>query len=325
MASAGSILLGCPSGDAPDPGPPAEDIPPPDLSDVDLDAALFDGIEGLTRTSMRALWAGHLASLDRMGPSCPTLWTGVPSGVGDGDGGEDGAGWQDDCTAGVTAYDGSVAWETSANPDAPVLGSRSLAAIATVVDAGDDLFSFRGEASDSLRLDESGARWTYTSSVNGAASGSAVLDPTLASVDGWRGISTVSWVGGARWSIDASANVAFVNELLAGRFDAVDADAFIPGPGAEDLGCALEPHGRISLRLPPGDWVDVQFWQPPPEESPEEIVTNACDGCGTVTVRGVPLGGACPDFSPLWTAERLPSAALDDFVLSLREQLSEDQ
>ena len=319
-----ALLTGCPSADPPDPGPPAEDLPPPDLSGVDLDEALVESVDFLTRTTGRAAWAGHLAALDRISAGCPTVWSGVPSGVGDVDGGEDGNGWQDSCSNGNVAYRGSVAWSTTANPDGPVIGTRTLAAIATVDEGEGELFRLRGAVEDSLRLDEGGARWTYSSTFNGAAGGSATVDPDLPAVAGWRGNTSVTWVGGARWSINVAANLAFDEDMVQGRFDALDVETYIPGPGANEMGCGQEPHGRISMRLPPGDWVDVQFWVPPPAESPEEIVTNDCDGCGSVTIRGVPLGDACPDFSLLWTAEQLPRAVLDDFVLPMREQISED-
>jgi len=320
-------LVGCPSADPVDPGPPAQDLPPPDLSAVDMDAAVLEALDLLTRSTTRAAWAGHLAALDGLGADCPILWTGVPSGVGEGDGGEDGHGWQDDCSVGAYGFDGSLGWSTQADADGPVLGSRNLVALATVTSGADTLFAMEGEAADSLRLDENGARWTYTSTFDGAVSGTAVGDPSLPSVaGGWRGASAVTWVGGARWSLRASSNVSFGDERVQGVFDAVDAETYLAGPGADELGCGLEPHGRISLRIPGGTWVDVDFFVPPPDGAePDEMISNPCDGCGTVSVRGVALGEACPDPSPLWTAARLPSADLLDFVLPVRELLSEDR
>lgn len=319
------LLAGCPSSEAVEPGAPAEDLPPPDLSAVNLDLAVTEALDLLTRTSTRAVWEGHLSALDGIGSDCPTLWMGVPSGVGDG--GEDGSGWQDDCTVGNYAFDGSLAWDAQASPDQAVIGRRNLAAIATVTQGATELFALRGEAADSLRLDEDGARWTYTSTFAGDVTGSSVIDPSLpAVVGGWRGTSDVTWVGGARWSLSASANVAYYEARIQETFDAVDIDTYFAGPGADELGCGLEPHGRISLRIPPGTWVDIDFWVAPPDDADSDAtVSNPCDGCGTVSVRGLELGEACPDPAALWTSERLPITELTDFVLPVRELLAEDR
>ena len=323
--AAGMLLAGCPSEHPPDPGRPAEDLAPPEeLEGVDMDLAVVEAVELLTRTTTRAPWAGHVASLDRIGGGCPTLWEGTPSAL-DGDAGDDGQGWQDRCSSSNTLFDGAVGWEAVATPEARVVGSRNLAAAASVTDGDSVLFSFVGEASDSLAFDNEGARWTYSSELLGEVDGIAAVDPDLAPVVGFRGGNTTTWVGGDRWSLAIDANVAFYVERVAGVFDSVDVDMFMPGPGADDGGCALEPHGRVSMRVTPGDWIDVAFWEPPPEGTdPDQNSLEACDGCGTVKVRGVGLGEACPDFSSLWTAERLPSGTLDDYVLPLREQLSED-
>lgn len=320
----GMLLAGCPSEAPPDPGRPAEDLAPPEeLQGVDMDLAVVEAVELLTRTTTRAVWAGHVASLDHLGAGCPTLWQGAPSAL-DGDG-EDGQGWQDRCSSPTAMFDGAVGWDAVATPEAREVGTRRIQAAAAVSVGDDAVFSFVGEASDSLAFDGDGARWTYASELLGDVGGAAAVDPDLPPVVGWRGSNTTTWVGGDRWALTVDANLAFATERVAGVFDAVDVDAFLPGPGSDDGGCAEEPHGRVSVRVTPGDWVDVYFWEPPSEGTdPEQNSLEPCDGCGTVKVRGVGLGEACPDFSSLWTAERLPSAALDDYVLPLREQLSED-
>ena len=72
--------------------------------------------------------------------------------------------------------------------------------------------------------------------------------------------------------------------------------------------------------------MDIDFWVAPPDDADSDAtVSNPCDGCGTVSVRGLELGEACPDPAALWTSERLPITELTDFVLPVRELLAEDR
>lgn len=318
-ALAVAALLGGAAGCAdepPDPGEPAEHLPLPDLSGVDLEASVLDATGRLAATTHRALWAAHVGTFAGAEVGCPRLWAGGAPDLEM----EDGFGWQDDCTNGDWTFLGATGWESTVEADGS--GSRTLEGAATVRRQGEGVLQLLGRGEDQQESADEGATWVYSSLVEGEVAGSGVADPVLgATPGGWRGVADVSWTGGARWAFAADAHVTWPEAPLAGGFDAVDVAVAIAGPGTQ-AACADEPVGRVSLRLASGEWVDVEFASVDPDD---EDAALDCDGCGEATVRGLPVGTVCTDFSPLWSEARLPRTPLADFVFTVRDQDLEDR
>jgi hypothetical protein len=106
-------------------------------------------------------------------------------------------------------------------------------------------------------------------------------------------VTTAYDVGGIR----AAFSVVGAVDGLPGEYTAVAFD----GCGVIDEtlgygGCAAEPSGTVSLRLPSGGWVDIVF-DPVAAESITIEDPAACDGCGRAWYRERDLGPVCLDFS----------------------------
>ena len=89
-------------------------------------------------------------------------------------------------------------------------------------------------------------------------------------------------------------------------------------------GCALEPKGYLSIRDENAFWHDLVF-QPRYEDDIDDGYDDdpytACDGCGTLFVRGLeqPII-VCPDLDLF---SQLSPPAVEDYVLSVRDLLEE--
>jgi hypothetical protein len=84
---------------------------------------------------------------------------------------------------------------------------------------------------------------------------------------------------------------------LSGEYTAVAFDGC--GVLDESLGyggCAAEPSGTVSLRLPSGGWVDIVFDPVANDEAITIADPAACDGCGRAWYGEKDLGEVCLDF-----------------------------
>ena len=307
-----------------DPGQPDE-LALPDLSGVDLVAAYDAALELALALDARVPWDTHVRALDMRSGGCPDLYAGSPG--QDSDLPPDaGWGWLDGCLTleglgfrGWEWWDASLSRAGEADTAEGILtdAARQLVGAALIADGDEVLFEFRGEASDALsRTDAPGyERWVHSSRIDATITG-AWADAGLGIAGGGRVAVYRSATGGDTERLELRGDVFLFETRLAGRFDSVAMDLSFTGPaGAGPDDCVLEPRGWIGLRDEQAFWYDLVF-QP---RSDEEGIDAACDGCGTLYVRGLEQAGmeVCLDVAPLWEGEVSPPG-LEAYAWSMR-------
>jgi hypothetical protein len=314
-------------------------LPAPDLSGVDLPASFIDAFQLMATVDLRAVWAGHVSSFQHRQGGCPDLFAGNPDVENiDLDMDAPGTSWSDFCEQGDgTTWSGFQYWEVdiAAEGDATTAEGRTTEAERLlfgdgVVGQGDAvLFEFDGEATDALTLVEAadGYRaWTYTSLVVGTATGDLAFDPVGSPTPG--GLRTDLYrraTGGNDATLEARGNVYLFEHRLQGRFDSIGLDLELRGEaGAGPEDCTKEPRGWIALRDEDAYWYDLVFeprfsGDPDDPDYPNDPY-SACDGCGTLYVRGLEQEGVevCLDLSFLWDSA-LTSPDPTDFAFTLRK------
>ena len=347
LLSVVSLLGACaPEGeDTVDLGDPVQPLVLPDVSGVDFPAAYQEAVQLAKTVHNNRPWQGHVASLDRRFQGCPDLYAGLPDDESiDGGGNQDepeGATWFDACTTpGGIDYDGWVYWNgevqregDETTPEGATLdATRELDGSGLVSVGGDVAFEFKGEASDSLsRVIAKGYdRWTWSSTVTATVTGSDVFGADSAAPGGWRTDLTMAATGGDSSELSLRGNVFLFDHLLQDRFDSLEMDVAFLGEGAAGPDdCTAEPAGWIGLRDENAYWYDVVFL-PRYDEDVNDTAGDgqygACDGCGTVYVRGVEaaeLGQICIDFGFVWGEAPVTPPSVEDYVLSLHQLQSE--
>lgn len=319
--------------DSVDVGDPAPTLEIPDLSDVDLETAYADALALALSTNMIPVWGGHIASLDLAHSGCPDFFAGSPDGDLDID--EDsGVAWSDHCeTSGGLFYSGWAWWDGSVATDDSVDGeegqaieaTRTLDADATVGDDDGEIYAWEGEAADALSQEstEGWSRWTWSSTVTGTLAGRVLFDGTD-TPDGWRADLYLYATGGDDGSsVEITGDIYYFDPVLQQRFDSVSLNlSWTPPDQVAPGACAEEPVGYLSVRDSDAFWYDLVF-----QPSDSDDVTGegypddpylACDGCGSLYVRGIAQDiTVCPDLSPLWEEVAPPEAA--DYILTLRD------
>ncbi len=318
----------------------------PDVSDLDLEALYSDALRYLLAVTASAPYEGHRIVMDTRVGGCPDIWAGgVEDAMLDSDSG--GLSWSDDCrTAGGLGYEGWVWWDATANGNGQrdsaegrtVEGSRQIEGDALVDQEGDARLEFKGTANDYLyRVDSDyGAytttdgdqqggysRWIYRSTVDATVTGADLFDGTL-TPKGWRSDLYLDITGGDVDRFQARGNVYLFEPQIEERFDSIQVDMDLPGRrGAGPDDCILEPLGWIGLRDPDAIWYDLVFLPRntsdiigEPYENPE---LSACDGCGTLYIRGIEAGEVCVDLSSIFDEAEDALPAIDDFILTLHE------
>lgn len=326
------LAVGCAPEEPVDPGEPPAELEIPELAGVDLAATYEQALDAALAIDVRAPWDAHLQSLGWARPGCPDLWVGLPSFVDERDpAGAGGLSWGDHClTQDQRRFSGWSHWTDAAHAEGDastpeglsLSGERALRADAGVSEGEAVALTWRGEASDALsRVEGPGyTAWTYASLVQGALGGEA-----LALGRGYRADLYQRYTGGDTRTLELRGNVYWFEHRLAGRFDSVRADLAWAAPESIGEGCAAEPQGYISVRDTDGYWFDLVFSPvgglEPGVDYPNAPYT-ACDGCGTLFVRGLEQPEpVCPDFSGLWAEGRLAPPPIEDFVLSTRAVL----
>jgi len=321
------------------------DLAIPDISDIDIDLAVQQALELAISTNLSPAWDGHLTSLTDGRSGCPDVYLGVPMDLDDR---EDEAGslyWSDYCeTLGGLYYRGFNSWDgvITASGDAEdpagrtVSGSRWMFGDALIGDFDGVRYRFKGEGTDSLyRVEAPGySRWTYASMVEATVAGrDAFTGVDAAYAGGWRTDMYVYATGGDVEYLEARGNVFLLADRIQDRFDSVAMDLYMTGSvgaGADD--CTLEPHGWMGLRDENAYWYDLVFLPSSEEDATGEGYDNedysACDGCGTLYVRGLEateeLGLVCPDFSKIWV-DGIGLPAEEDFILNFHDILGDMQ
>ena len=343
------LLLGCRGEDKGDTGGIGDqgqggtvELTMPDLSGVDIDAAFADAIDITTSVSTGVSWGGHIRSLERRHEGCPDFYVGAPEDFTEDfnlpDGGGNGLLWYDNCTTpGGLFYRGMQYWDgrgsIAGNPESSAgqtqQGNRTMAGAATVGDEQETRFQFRGTASDSLSriVAPDYERWTYSSTVEATVTGTDALDPIAsATPGGWRAGLYVNAAGGDSPRLEARGDVYMFEHRIQDRFDSVAIDIeLLSASAAGPDDCSLEPRGWIGLRDENAWWIDVVFMPTETDDSTGDVwydpSYSACDGCGTVYVRGVeaePIGTICPDFESIFARGILDLPEIDDYVFSVR-------
>lgn len=333
---------GAPAADSVDMGDPVEPLVLPDTTGFDFVAATTEALQLTKTVHAGRAWSAHVDALSRGQSGCPDLYVGAPdvptADVGDG---EAGVSWYDHCTtSGGVAFDGYEYWEGAVRVEGDPLSDVGATTDATRTLTGSGViggaeaigFAFDGEATDALNaVDAPGyTRWTWSSTVTGTLTGSDVFAADTYAPGGWRTDLSLYATGGDTAVYEPRGNVYLFDHRLQDHFDSIEVDAAFLGPGAAGPDdCALEPKGWIGLRDENAYWFDLVFL-PRYDEDPTDTGTDptygACDGCGTLYVRGVEaaeLGQVCVDFSFLWSDSPITPPGVDDYVLSLHALESE--
>jgi hypothetical protein len=338
---AGLLPFHCGAEDPPDVGDPPEVLVVPPLDGIDLDTLYATAVQKAITSDMRVPWKGHVAGFDRFTPGCPDVYAGTPSDMIEGiDMDAPGTSWLDHCTVGDLGFGGFEYWESSVHASGDVTtdeglsieGQRMLVGDGTISRGDAALFEFKGTASDSLNQQSAPnyEHWLYSSLVDGTVSGSDPFEGAGVSSKGWRTDMYLAYSGGDIDSIEARGNIYWFDEAdkIDGRFDSIALDIEFAGPhGITPDDCPTEPRGWIGVRDSDAYWYDVVF---EPRHDDDGTDTDyqpdpytACDGCGTLYVRGVPQDiQVCPDLSFLWDGALAPPDP-DEFALSLRDQLED--
>ena len=309
-------------------GDPAAELPLPDFDNLDLPSAYQSALEALVSVSLSRPWGGLRGAVDLSQAGCPDFYAGPPPGdeLEDYEGG---AAWMDSCvTGGALSYDGYAWWRTDLlaegdinTPEGLVVDAqRTLIGQGTVTSADEELLTWTGEASDALSQVESYSppykAWSYSSTVDGSVGGDLAFAADDLTPSGWRADLYLAYAGGSTESLTIRGDAYFFEPVIEGNFDSVSASLDWTGPlsmGPTD--CALEPVGTFSIRDQDAFWYDLVFL---PESATDTGVPAACDGCGTLYVRGIDLGEICVDLTTIWNGTLQPPA-LEDFVLSTRD------
>lgn len=313
------------------------ELPPPDITGLDMGAAFESGFQALTEVDLRAAWSGHEAAMNLRRPGCPDIFAGNPD-VEDIDIGEDapGSSWLDFCEQrDGTTFGGFEYWEIAVNREGdPTSGAGRTTEASRfllgdgVVGRGDDvLFEFDGEATDGLTLTEAAADyyvWSYSTRMEGTVTGSLAFDGTP-NAGGYRVGLTRRASGGVDQNLEVNGNVYFFERRIEDRFDSIAANLELIGPetaGPDD--CTAEPQGYISLRDENAFWYDLVFsprydGDPDDPDYPNEPYSE-CDGCGTLYIRGLEQEGVevCLDLGFLWEGP-LDPPDVKDFAFTLRD------
>ncbi len=333
-------LFGCPKEqELPELDPP-EELVIPDLSGVDLEALYVEALELAISSDVRVPWRGHLGTLDRLTPGCPDVYAGtfdIETDALDDD--APGLSWYDYCNAGDLRFGGFQYWEGSVQADGDLdsaeglttIGERKLQGDGVVGQGSAVLFEFDGVATDAITVNEAAgySRWTYSSLVDGTVTGSSAFDGASETPGGWRTDMYLFYTGGDVDLLEARGNIYLFERRLQTRFDSVAIDIEFVGPsGATPEDCAIEPRGWIGVRAENAWWYDLVFEPRFDEEGTGEPYENdpytACDGCGTLYVRGIAQEGVqvCPDLSFLWAGALVPPDPTE-FALSIRDALED--
>ncbi len=311
----------------------------PDLTGVDLDAAVDRALSLALSATAGPIWSGNRSTLEVGRTDCPDVYVGVPEGEMDLDEDLKGVHWSDRCqTAGGLYFTGWTWWlgtlTGSGSADSAegrtVDGTRELQGESAVGDDSELRFRFNGTAEDALhRVTATDyERWTYTSLVDGRVDGrDSEVDGSAPG--GWRADLYLAASGGNSDSLTLRGNVYLLTERIADRFDSMAMDLTLQGQtGASSDDCTLEPQGWFSLRDENAWWYDVVFL-PVTEgagDSGLDPDLSACDGCGTVYVRGLAdesLGQVCPDFQAIWDRGVVAQPDDTDFLFTLRDLVTE--
>lgn len=319
---------------------PPEELEIPGIQGVDLDQLFVDTVKLGITADARVAWDAHAISLDLMDPGCPDIYAGIPDlEIDDLDEDVPGYSWLDQCYAGDERFGGYEYWENDVrvtgeleDPSGQtVAGQRSLIGNGVISVDDDVTFEFDGEASDSLtKIDDSTgfSRFVYSSLVDGTITGSIPFPDGSPTPGGWRTDMYLSYTGGDVDSLEARGNVYFFEKRINDRFDSLAMDIEFTGPnGATPDDCAIEPRGWIGVRDENAYWYDVVFEPRFDDDATDSDYPNdpytACDGCGTLYIRGIAQDvQVCPDLSFLWDGALTPPQG-NEYALSLRDFLED--
>jgi hypothetical protein len=330
-------LLGCgaTADTGVDLGDPPEELVLPDMSGIDLPAAFSDAVRLATDVNLDLAWRANLQALELRHKGCPDLYVGAPP-EGDFEMDEDypGLAWSDYCaTPGGLYYGGYVYWSADLSgagdkttaEGRTLNGSRGMEANAVVGDNSSVLFELSGRGSDSLYLAQAKgySRWVYSSLMEATVTGQAVAS-SGGTEEGWRTDLYVYATGGDADVLELRGNVFFFKPRIQERFDSIAMELSFAGPeGAAPDACTLEPTGWMGLRDANAYWYDLVFQPTSVEEGAKPDTTySACDGCGTLYIRGVETveyGEVCVDLSWLWSEGTVTLPDPEDFITTFRE------
>lgn len=323
-----------------DTGPPPEPLELPPIDDLDFVNGFQDVMTLALGVHFGVPWDAHMQGLENAGDLCPDWYLGNPAPesipeLGDP---QEGLTWWDFCREGDYTFGGFNNINTSVSSNAYSDGSfednasRSFIADAAISFNDQIWWELDGEGSDSIyanrNADGATNRWIYTSLVDGTVTGKSMFpEGKTDTPGGYRTDMYLYATGGDEDQIVARGNVLFPEHLIQGRFDSFEVDVSFQGDlGAGPDDCLLEPLGWMGLRDQDAYWYDLVFLPRYDNDLTDTGYPNdpytACDGCGTLYVRGVnfnqEVGQVCPDFSHIWSI--LSPPGVEDFIWSGRQQ-----
>lgn len=307
--------------------PPPPELELPDLEGIDMPTALQEAMARAVHMTMEAPWSGNQESLNLWRSGCPDFYIGAPPETDI----DSTLSWMDRCqTAGGLFFDGYLGWSGDYSQSGDITTPEGLAIEATRQLEGDGavgdnnglFLSFDGHAEESIsRIDAPGySHWAWSSLVQGQVDGSYTLTDGVFS-GGWRTDLYLNASGGDVEHLELRGNGFFPNDTIQDRFDSFNMDLALDRAGALPESCTLEPAGWIGLRDNDAFWYDLVFRPRYDSEDYTNEPYAACDGCGTLFLRGVEItqeiGTVCVDLSTAFDVLLPPDPT--DFVVTLHD------
>jgi hypothetical protein len=331
-------LLGCTSkaDKTEETGYPGVNLPAPNIEGVDFPAAFTSALILTVQSDVKSSWTGHVATIEQRSSGCPDIYIGNPDVENLDDLDEDATGWSwtDYCTnQGGKTFSGWSYWENDLSIVEITEGhtisevQRSLRGDQMLAQNDSVFFEFDGMGSDALTHEEASgiSSWVYSSQLNATVTGEYAFDSSSTTQGGYRAELELYASGGEVDLLDNRGNLYLFETRIQQRFDSVSLDISMKGPtGSGPDDCTAEPLGWIGIRDENAFWYDLVF-QPRYDSDVgdtgyENEPYNACDGCGTLYIRGLeqPALEVCMDFSFLWNGTIQPPAVAD-YVFTMRE------
>jgi hypothetical protein len=291
-----AALVGCgaPSGPPPTDGGDPQDavpwvLPATTSTGVDLDSVLATaqyGVELLPSIDPEPVLAAYRDLAAGADPDCPAVYAD-----------DDVDYWLDSCTSAAgTRFDGFGLDDALTVVDGAAVYDVEATGGAAEIEASDGTFLALDGYVQRIEQESYGVLVTALVLTGAFATNHPAADGT------WLGDGVEPTLAVSRYSIGGATvligAVGALDQLPGDNPSVAFDDAAILDPSIGYGGCALEPTGVVSVRLPTGDWVDVVF-DPILQDDGNVLLDDpaACDGCGAAWHRADPLGPVCLDFS----------------------------
>jgi hypothetical protein len=267
-----------------------------DLALPDFDAAALESVLDATLLNLRDLhgapvFAAYEEALTAgADDDCPYWGTS-----------EDAIFWYGTCTASTgTTFEGYglLQEESSVNQYGILWSSvRNIYLVGNITAADGSTLKGTGNAFDWVGTDKWGSEYMYSGmsdgfTYDGAAGEDTWLDGTAEPGFSWWAYWNES-IGARSMSVSGSVGIDDTEGLV----NVIVLDDIVLYNAEFGSICDEEPMGTVSILDDKGNWYDLVF--DGPNWGTKEMDPEACDGCADAWFKGISLGSACADFSPL--------------------------